>query len=76
MGAHRLGAEVVIRLAGKANMPFGLELGAEPARGAPSCLRRRPGRRSSLVCPCLGVSGRPSCTLIINSSWDSNYCYN
>lgn len=54
MEAHRLGAEVVIRPTGKANMPFGLELGAGPTRGGPSCLRRRPGRWSpSLAWACL-----------------------
>lgn len=77
MGAHRLGAEVVIRPAGKANMPFGLELGAGPAERPPAA---RGGDREGgahMCAPGLGVPSRASCPLIINSSWNSNYyCYN
>lgn len=38
-------------------MPFGLELGAGPGGGAPSCRPRRPGIRATRVPAGLGVPG-------------------
>lgn len=71
MGAHRSGATVVISPTGKANMPFGLELGAGPGGGAQlpqkavSHRRRVPPTRAPGGCPALAVE----------SSWSHCQCH-
>lgn len=55
-------------------MPFGLELGAGPSGGAPSCWLEETSEQGPTRVPTgLGVPSRPSCALIINSSWNSSY---
>lgn len=55
-------------------MPFGLELGAGPGGGGPATGRGDQGAQAHAVPAGLGVPSEPSCALIINCGWNSNYC--